>query len=147
MVSCLRFRPVASKVHVRSVNAQANVMSNSCHGDGTWHCKSLWSFLPQALRGLCAASITQKFWVSLIICKSCSKISAHTTAYTGIFKQLQHTTQMKHTSQNHFWSLNHRIWNLAHITKLEAQTSYPYHRRLTMGWPAVNITLQLIQML
>jgi hypothetical protein len=33
MVLSLKFKPVASKVHVRSVNAQANLMSNSCQGD------------------------------------------------------------------------------------------------------------------
>jgi hypothetical protein len=147
IVSCLRFKPVASKVHVRSVNAQANLMSNSCQGDTIWHRKSLWSFLSLALHGLCRAPVTQRFLFSLIICKSCSKIWAYTTMYTGIFKQLQHTTQMNHTSQNHFWSLNHEVWNLAHITYLEAQTSQPYHRKVTMGWPPVNITLQIIQML
>ena len=33
MVSCLKFKPVASKVHVRIVNAQVNLMKNSCQGD------------------------------------------------------------------------------------------------------------------
>jgi len=82
-----------------------------------------------------------------LICKSCSKIWAHTTVCTGIFKHPQRTTQMKRTNQNHFWSLNHIIWNLAHITNLEAQTSYPYQRKVTMGWPSGNMTLQLIQMI
>ena len=36
LMSCLRFKPVASKVHVRSVNAQANLISNSCQGDAIW---------------------------------------------------------------------------------------------------------------
>jgi hypothetical protein len=144
MVAFLRFKPVASEVHVRSVNAQANLMRNSCHGDMIWHRKSLRSFLPQALHGLCAASVTLRFLVSPIICKSCSKIWAYTAMYTGIFRQLQHTTQMNHTSQNHFWSLKHRIWNLAHITYFEAQTSHPYHKKVTMGWPPGNVTLLLL---
>jgi len=147
MVYCLRFKPGASKVYVRSVNAQANLVSYSCQGDMVWHRKSLASFLPQALHGLCAAPVTQRFLVSLIICKSCSKIWAYATIYTEIFTQLQHTTHMNRTSQNHFWSLNHKVWNLAHITYLEDQTSQPYHRKVTMGWPAVNITLQLLSML
>jgi hypothetical protein len=136
-------------VHVRSVNAQANLMSNSCQGDAIWHCKSLWSFLTQVLNDLWAAPLMSRFLVSFILCKSCSKIFAYTTMYAGIFKQLQHTTQMNRTSQNHFWSLNHKIWNLAHISYLEAQTlqPQPYHRKVTMGWPSVNITLQLISML
>ena len=62
MVSCLRFKPAASKVHVRSVNGQANLMSNSCQGDAIWHCNSLRSFLPQALHGLCAAPVTPTFF-------------------------------------------------------------------------------------
>ena len=147
MVFCLRFKPVAYKVHVRSVNVQANLMSNSSQGDAIWHCKSLQPFLPQALHRLCAAPVTQRFLVSLIICKSCSKICAYTAMYTGILKQLQHTTQMNCSSQNHFWSLNHKFWTLAHITYLEAQTSQPYHRKVKMGWPHVNITLQLISIL
>ena len=76
LVSCLRFKPVASKVHVRSVNAQANLISNSCHGDVIWHRKSLWLFLSLALLGLRAAPVSQRFLVSLIICKTCSKIWA-----------------------------------------------------------------------
>jgi len=39
MVSCLRFKPVAPKVHVRSVKAQANLISNSCHRHAIWHHK------------------------------------------------------------------------------------------------------------
>jgi len=33
MVFCLTFKPVAYKVYVRSVNAQVNLMSNSCQVD------------------------------------------------------------------------------------------------------------------
>ena len=142
MVYCLRFKPGASKVHVRSVNAQANLVSNSCQGDMVWYRKSLASFLPQALHGLCAAPVTQRFLVSLITCKSCSKIWTYTTVQTGIFTQLQHTTHTNCTSQNHFWSHNHKVWNLAHIIYLVAQTSQPYHRKVTMWWPPLNITLQ-----
>ena len=62
MVSCLRFKPVASKVHVRTVNAQSNLMRNSCHGDAIRHRKSLRSFLPQALHGLWAAPVALKIF-------------------------------------------------------------------------------------
>ena len=121
-VSCLKFKPLASKVHVRSFNVQANLMSNSCQGDTIWHPKSLRSFLPQALHGLCAAPVNPRWLFSLIISKSCSKIRAHISMYIGIFKELQHTTQVNRTSQIHFWSLYHNIWNLAHITSSETQT-------------------------